>query len=537
MNWKLRTFATPTEMYLSAFAVIAFGHALFVLFTGLYQEYLLGYAFRQTQTALTIRELINGSNWLRYQTPIFGGTWEVPFEFPLYQWIVAGLHLAVGMPIEPLGRAVSFAFFVATLWPIYLVLRVWQGSKELFLICSILFLTSPLMLFWSRTVLIETTALFFSAMWLAYLILFLQNRRRVYFAVSLVSGCLAALTKITTLTAFLLAGGIVVALHMFSSPALTLLWTKPTKAQFIAFARLYLPFLLLAATPVLAYLPWLLFSEDIKSAYFLTESLTSENLKRFIYGLFGLRFSGAFWTVIFTRAIPDILGSAYLVGGILLVYCAVKRKTLMFTLVALILFLFPMMVFSNLHAIHSYYQVANAIFLIAAMAFLLHQVRQHHSTMTFSIILLITTALTVSGFYQRYAPKMSNVVGINTLKAAVLEVSSYLVANTSPDSGIMIAGMDYSSEIPYYSDRKAVMIRFQTKNKVMRKILEDPSSLFSDVPIGAYVICDDYPRNGWRRGLQDMIDQFEEELARTYRKDVVGNRCRVYLTHNTLPPA
>lgn len=44
------------------------------------------HGFRQTQTAITVREFLrSGYHPLRYITPIFGSQSCIPFEFPVYQ--------------------------------------------------------------------------------------------------------------------------------------------------------------------------------------------------------------------------------------------------------------------------------------------------------------------------------------------------------------------------------------------------------------------------------------------------------------------
>ena len=45
--------------------------------------------FRQTQTAITSYYLFTDGISFKYMTPILGQPWSVPFEFPLYQFIVS----------------------------------------------------------------------------------------------------------------------------------------------------------------------------------------------------------------------------------------------------------------------------------------------------------------------------------------------------------------------------------------------------------------------------------------------------------------
>ena len=140
-------------------AVLAI-HSLIVLGIGLSEPLLDLYNFRQTQTALTAYWLWKCGPWLAYETPVLGYPWSIPFEFPTYQALVALLRL-IGIPIDIGGRFVSFAFYLACLWPLSRLFRTLGFGRRSFLIVSILFLASPLYLYWSRTVMIESCALFF----------------------------------------------------------------------------------------------------------------------------------------------------------------------------------------------------------------------------------------------------------------------------------------------------------------------------------------------------------------------------------------
>src|SRR5207247_957809 len=126
------------------------------------------FGFRQTQTALTAYWLAQGGPWLAYETPVLGYPWTVPLEFPVYQLLTAVLTL-VGIPIDVGGRLVSFAFFVGALGPLWLLLRTLDFPRSTRLIVSILFLASPLYIFYARTLMIESTAVFFGLLWLACL--------------------------------------------------------------------------------------------------------------------------------------------------------------------------------------------------------------------------------------------------------------------------------------------------------------------------------------------------------------------------------
>src|SRR5262249_7120126 len=138
--------------------VLAFLFALAVLCVGLFQPLLDQYQFRQTQTALTSYWLMRGGPIFAYETPVLGFPWSIPFEFPVYQIIVALLS-QTGVPLDAAGRIVSFVFFVGCLWPMRVLFRALQFDDVAFPCAAVLFLLSPLYLYWGRTFMVETCAL------------------------------------------------------------------------------------------------------------------------------------------------------------------------------------------------------------------------------------------------------------------------------------------------------------------------------------------------------------------------------------------
>src|SRR5690349_20605428 len=155
---SLATRALELELWVALVLTIA--HAVFVLVVGLDKPLLDLHSFRQTQTALSVYWLLHGGPWLAYGTPVLGAPWTIPFEFPLYQWIVA-LLVKPGVPLDIAGRLVSFAFHIGTLWPLWLLIRSVGLGRIAFLNTAVLYMAAPLYLYWSRTFLMESCALFF----------------------------------------------------------------------------------------------------------------------------------------------------------------------------------------------------------------------------------------------------------------------------------------------------------------------------------------------------------------------------------------
>src|SRR5215470_15813086 len=91
----------------AALFVAAFIHAVLVVSIGWTHGIFDAHPFRQTQTAVSVYWMLQGGPLLAYHTPVLGYPWAIPFEFPLYQWLVAGLVALSGASIEVAGRGVS----------------------------------------------------------------------------------------------------------------------------------------------------------------------------------------------------------------------------------------------------------------------------------------------------------------------------------------------------------------------------------------------------------------------------------------------
>lgn len=141
---------------------LAASFGAWALHVGWHHSILDLHQWRQTQTAISSYELLAGGPFWRYLTPMLGPPWSLPYEFPLYQWLVAAIARSQSLAIETAGRAISVAFFLATLVAYWFALDLLDVRPRYRPVFVALALVGPLYLFWSRTFMIESTALFFA---------------------------------------------------------------------------------------------------------------------------------------------------------------------------------------------------------------------------------------------------------------------------------------------------------------------------------------------------------------------------------------
>ena len=115
----------PIETWLIvALFAVALGFNGWAVSAGWKHANLPGHEFRQAQTAVSAYFIQQEHNFsLAYPTPVLGKPWSVPFEFPLYQSIVAGIAAASGLDLDAVGRFVSMMFLIACGWPAFAIRR------------------------------------------------------------------------------------------------------------------------------------------------------------------------------------------------------------------------------------------------------------------------------------------------------------------------------------------------------------------------------------------------------------------------------
>ena len=433
----------------SAF-VVMFAYSLWAFGQGWHYP-ILAYGFRQTQTAISVYYILQGGPWLAYETPVLGIPWSIPHEFPLYQWIVVAVVNLVRTPIDQTGRLVSAGFFYLSLVPSSVLLAVLGIRRIQRLVFLTLFLASPLYLFWSRTFMIESTALFLGLAYAASGAAYLLTRRWYMALLAGASGVLAALVKPTTFLGF----GVVAVILLLR------IWVDrgrhEDRIDRIKASAVY--FAALALIPFLSLVIWTHYADGLKTLNPLGEHLTSMALSQWNYGTLDQRLSAHLWIdVVYRRMVPDILGSRWVLWplvGFLVAAACFRMPNRIPVAVSVLAFVAVILAFPNLHIIHSYYQYANGVFLIAAIGFALQGQLDLRlpNRLTAIAVMICVLALGVRHFNRTYLPVQRWDTSSTPLFASAMAAKDL----TRPDDVLLILGYDWSSEVPYYSERRALM--------------------------------------------------------------------------------
>ena len=426
----------------------ALGYYLWAVSVGWSRPITERHDFRQTQCAITTYYMVKEPFKLAYETPVFGLPWSIPFEFPLYQWTVASVVRLFATPLEQTGRFVGICFYLLTLVPAYFLLGSLRVAPKHRLLALSLLLVSPFYTFWSRTFMIETTALFFGVSYLASALQSLSHPSRWATAMAVACGVVVALVKATTFPAF---GAAIILYALREHLKWPLKWPgNPTVL------RLGLRLLVLLGIPFLAALAWTHYADSVKMENPLGYTITSSALSSWNYGTLDQKFSIDTWFEIGSRVF-SLFSTSGLFGMMALVSLALvlplTRRRWKEILVCGLLFVLAPAIFTNLHFVHDYYMCANGIFLLAAAGFLVIGILETPGWQNAG--LAAVAVLIFAGAYGH----QNIYLGLQRLNRTDFpRLGRQIRDQTPPDAVNIFLGFDWAPMLPYYSERRALMI-------------------------------------------------------------------------------
>ncbi|WP_255087656.1 MULTISPECIES: glycosyltransferase family 39 protein [unclassified Synechococcus] len=447
------------------------------------------YEFRQTQTALTAFHLFrNGNGLLNYETPVLGKPWSIPFEFPTFQLAAYSLQKISALDLTSAGRLTSIGFALACLAISIAILRQFSISRIGIVVFALLYLSSPIYLYWSRTFMIESTALLFS---LAALYLYWASRRqddwRGRKSLSILTALLicltmALLTKATTaLPVFLL----ILIDQAYVMGAATLRRTHSVdRHRILPRGGMVLTILLLS---FLVLKGWTTHADALKDLNPIARFLTSQRLASWNFGDFHQRHSGDLWIGVFSQRMLTPNGSIpiaiLLTLGIIRPHPSSQSRYLLLCCMGLALA--PLLIFTNLHIVHTYYQYANEIYLLLAIA-VASDALSGSGRRSWNLLLGICLTLIIISFYGTFFGSYYRDAQLKDNAASV--AGRYIRNITNPAEAILVFGDDWNSAMAFHSQRRALTYpNWAASDDGIKKddLLANPADFIGPLKLGA----------------------------------------------------
>lgn len=460
-------------------ALVALIYSFYLAVTYAGQPPLDVHSFRQTQTALTSYWFIHQGFQFAYETPVAGAPWAIPFEFPIYQTIVAFLSKAFDVSLDGTGRIVSYAFLLLTIVPVLgITKRLKLPSVTSLYFVAILF-SMPIYVYWGRSFMIETAALFFGIAAIKYFLDYLLGERSVPVSFAFVFfATLCVLQKATTALPILVVLSVVFLVFeaqrhksMRSSALIKSLFT--TGVVFLI--------------PIIIGFAWVTFTDQVKLGNPLGEQLTSAALSKWNWGTLSQKTSSEILTtVVWGRVLSPNLGA--LLGVFLLVtpfLVGSESKIKLIIAAALSLAIVPLFLFTNLHLVHDYYQTANAAFFAYSVAVTLAMVvAPVLGKLTSLFILAMIMLSNYIALNNGYLPQIKHEF---TKENRAFAIGKILNRELSPELQFVAFGNDWSSTFAYISERKSFTVPGWYKK--YDQVIANPAKFLEQGRLGGIVSC------------------------------------------------
>ena len=451
--------------------------------------------FRQLQTALSTHWVKQSGFRLDYETPIFGPPWSIPLEFPIYQWVVAGLSSGLGTGLEPTARGVSLGFFFATLPAVYCLAGLFKllPSRRLLVVATVL--ASPTYLFYGRSFMIETTALCFSAWFLYTITRAVRDESWLFTILATAFSILAGLAKVTTFVVFLVPAALLTWTHWRHR------WTN----------RLQNPSALKRATayalaPVLlgALVAnwWVGYGDELKNINPFAGFLMSSEIFTWNWGPWAQRTSAEVWSENYRNITGFVLGVAPMA---VLFFCAALVEPFYRRIAAwCVLFFFcgPLL-FINLYYRHDYYYCANALFLLGGAGFLLVGIWDCARVPVPAkwMVLLLVIGGQFGQFFNSYGEYLRRE---SPTPPGIATVVRELVP---PEDVVVIYGWDWNALLPYYSQRRVITVPRGREQEF--GVLDDIIRAVAPLRITALIIHNDETLRVTPAWVRERVNHFK----------------------------
>jgi hypothetical protein len=438
---------SSTALFLALLAA----HVVLV-FSGWRDESLRGNEFRQVQTAMAAMYAQKEGCQINYPMPLLGSPWCAPMEFPMYQWLVAKVSTWTHWPLIQSGRAVSLACFYAFLPAVWILLRragltPWQRRLTLGLV-----LATPTYIFYSRGFTIEPLALFFSLWFAAALIEALTRDSLVWLAIAIVAGIGAGLEKITTWMVYLIPVGVWMLITAFAALRKREPWNGKRWRRLTAVGAALL-------LPVAIAIAWVRFSDALKADHPSSAFLVSTGMTAHNFGTLAVRLSSQFWADL--NHMWTVAAAPPLLWALLCVAAWWAGRWRPFAWGCLALFGAAPMIFPILYSWHDYYFYANTVLLAAGAGFVIAGWSETFSSRWPAwLVLIACLGFQYSTYFREIFPLQRTVTsGGSGLTFALRDL-------TNEQDVLVIAGQDWNGFIPFYSRRRALMIRRNDEHRL-----------------------------------------------------------------------
>jgi hypothetical protein len=396
------------------------------------------FSFRQTQTAWGAKSILNfDAKFLHPEVPVLGPPFEIPFEFPLFQWLHVIFSKIFEEDIDKSGRILALLIFQCAVIMTYLIVRNLFNATVGVLVAFVVEFNS-FNVQWGFAVLIDYLSVLLFLLGIYFI---LKNRfQRNYLLIGLSLITIATCVKLTTYVVF-----IPLIIYILSNKVIK------HKIQIM---------LIFVANPIIFSYLWSVYADSIKNDNPYTVWLMSKNLISWNFGTISQRLDPPTYLRLINRHEDLILGIPLLLVVVLVLFYfnneLISKKHKWLTLSLILGSILGPIVFINLYFVHDYYMIANNIIVTTIVVVVIYNLIRLYSKRFFRLQTIFL--LTFCVFSTWVSPLGIDYFYNLASKPEDGERSKMLNSNTKESDLILALGCNgWDPTLFYYADRRGHM--------------------------------------------------------------------------------
>jgi hypothetical protein len=135
--------------------------------------------------------------------------------------------------------------------------------------------------------------------------------------------------------------------------------------------------------------------------------------------------------------------------------------------------------------VHDYYQSANAIFAVAAAIFLVSELAAAGRRG----LAMLVVVLLVTGAVARFSYSQKPLSDRDLFHHPFYVAANLVKQQTGPETALIVFGIDWSSEIHYYAERKGVAFPLWGRLDQAKALFENPDAMMGGLTTAAVIDC------------------------------------------------
>jgi hypothetical protein len=192
---------------------------------------------------------------------------------------------------------------------------------------------------------------------------------------------------------------------------------------------------------------------------------------------------------------------------------AFGRAAIAWRVVLVALYVIPFLTFTNVQWVHHYYQYANALFVVMAVAIVAYHSSQGWRRWVAYALVTLTLACQLLELVRVEWPQMT----ADQSKSNTILIRRYL-RRLPADGVVLVFGYDWSSEIAYYSKHRAITVPMWASRAQLESLRDQPGVHSDGHPIVGVVVC-----SGIDPSLAQLRDAILAEHTRNRAPVEVGS--------------